>query len=61
MNKTDVIMKVSERSGIPADVCDRVIASLEKVLQDELGSKGGRGVLGAIAGLVCALTSGKKA
>ena len=60
MNKRQVVEKVSVMSGAPADVCENVIAALEKVLQDELGAKGGMGVLGKIAGIANFLTAGKK-
>ena len=60
MNKAEVIAKVSEQSGVPADVCGKLVGALEKVLQDELGAKGGMGALGKIAGILNLLTSEKK-
>lgn len=60
MNKKDVVAKVSEISGVPADVCEKVMATLEKVLQDELQAKGGAGVLGKIAGVLQSLTAEKR-
>lgn len=60
MNKTEVIAKVSEVSGVDAETCEKVVAALKKVLQDELGNKGGAGVLGKIAGVLNYLTLDKK-
>lgn len=43
MNKKEIILKVSQHSGIDEDTCEKVLKALEDVLGDELGhSKGGR-------------------
>jgi nucleoid DNA-binding protein len=39
MNKTEVIAKVSEKSGIPADTCEIVINAFEKQFGDSLLKK----------------------
>lgn len=36
MNKSDVIAKVSEKSGVQMEDCRRVLEALEQVLGDEL-------------------------
>lgn len=56
MNKSEIIAKVSEETGVPAEVCEKVVKSLERVLQDELRAKDGLGLLGKITGALRALT-----
>lgn len=58
MNKTDVIARVAERSGVPAESCAQVIDALEKVLQDELTAKG-TSAFGKISAVLSSLASGK--
>lgn len=41
MNKRDVINDISEKTGINATICTRVIDSLETVLSGELEKSGG--------------------
>lgn len=55
MNKADVVQKVSERSGVDAETCERVIKAFEKVLQDELGSASLSGLLDKVGGVLDAL------
>jgi hypothetical protein len=39
MNKTDVIRKVSEKTGIESNVCEQVIKAFEEQAGDALGAK----------------------
>ena len=38
MNKREIITKVSERSGISWEECEKVLDAFEEVLSDELSS-----------------------
>ncbi|USG64800.1 HU family DNA-binding protein [Brevibacillus ruminantium] len=38
MNKTEVVFKVSERSGVNEEDCRKVLDALEEVLSDELSN-----------------------
>ncbi|WP_144463027.1 HU family DNA-binding protein [Siminovitchia fortis] len=38
MNNSEVIMKVSEKSGVNADDCQKVLEAFEDVLSDELSN-----------------------
>lgn len=58
MNREDVVNKVSERSGVEKEQCEKVLKALEKVLQDELAAGGLGGALGKITG-VLGMLSGK--
>jgi len=49
MNKIEVIMKVSEKSGINRSDCEKVLDAFEKVFENELsGSKNGMRALDKI-------------
>jgi Bacterial DNA-binding protein len=39
MNKTDVIRRVSEKTGIESNVCEKVIKAFEEQAGDALGAK----------------------
>jgi hypothetical protein len=39
MNKADVIQKVSEKTGIESNVCEKVIKAFEEQAGDELAAK----------------------
>lgn len=39
MNKTDVVTQVSQKTGIPADICEKVIKAFEEQSGDALISK----------------------
>lgn len=60
MNKADVVAKVSEMSGVDPETCQKVIKSLEKVLQSEIGGKGIDGALEKIAGIINFLSPKKE-
>jgi len=46
MNRTEIILKLSEESGVNIDDCGKVINSLERILDEELSSS--QGILKAI-------------
>ncbi len=60
MNNTTVVARVSRETGVDPLVCLLVIKSLERVMQEELGSKPGAGVLNRIAEFVLHMTSFKR-
>ncbi|MDR0247045.1 MAG: HU family DNA-binding protein [Burkholderiales bacterium] len=41
MNKSEVIARVAEKTGVDPKICEKVINALEKVLSDKLASSGG--------------------
>lgn len=60
MNKADVIAKVAEKTGVAPDTCEKVIDALEKVLQSELSTKDGMGILDKVSGILQFFGSSKK-
>lgn len=40
MNKTEIAVKVSEKTGVDIDDCKKVLAAFEEVLSDELSNSG---------------------
>ncbi len=52
MNKAELIDKVAAMTGVDAAVCTQVIEAMQKVLQKELASSGGGGLLDKIGGVV---------
>lgn len=38
MNNTEVTLKVSEKSGVPVEDCQKILNALEDVLSDELSN-----------------------
>lgn len=43
MNKTEIAMKVSQRSGVDFEDCKKVLNAFEEVLSDELANSKGLG------------------
>lgn len=60
-NKSQVIGKVAELSGVDAETCGKVLGAFEKVMQDELGaSQGVGGVLEKLGAIINILGGNKK-
>ncbi len=50
MNKSEMLAKVAEMTGVSTDTCGKVIDAFQKVLQDELASNNAGGLLDKLGG-----------
>lgn len=50
MNKTEMLAKVAEMTGVGADTCGKVIDAFQKVLQEELAANNAGGLLDKLGG-----------
>ncbi len=50
MNKTEMLAKVAEMTGVTPDTCGKVIDAFQKVLQDELAANNAGGLLDKLGG-----------